>query len=266
MLEGVGGYECGDHLPGRISERGRRAYERMVADLVVNPGDVELSVSRRPAAKTRGVGPGDYDYVIITKTDWVDDFQPLADWKTQKGVPAAIVTTTWIYSEYTGGNVAQIRAFVQDAHANWGATYFLLGGDTDVVPYHSRSFPSIDPYESVPNDTYYADYDDDWTCEVHVGRASVANTAAIGTFNGKVFTYEKNPPLSDYAKTATFLGCDQSCGGGEGENCKTDIKDLYLPASWTYRREYDSEPGTHKTDFIAYLNLGNNLVDHIDHC
>ena len=46
-----------------------------------------------PNPQPMGVGPGDYDYVIITQDSWVSAFQPLADWKTQKGVPATIVTT-----------------------------------------------------------------------------------------------------------------------------------------------------------------------------
>lgn len=38
VIEGVGGYQCGDYLPPNISEKGRRTYEKMVKDMVVNPG------------------------------------------------------------------------------------------------------------------------------------------------------------------------------------------------------------------------------------
>jgi hypothetical protein len=195
----------------------------------------------------------------------VDDFQPLAEWKTKKGVPTAIVTRQWIYNEggYSGTNVEKIRQFVVDAHDTWGAMYFLLGGDENVLPYHERYLLS----EYVPNDTHYADYDNDWMCEVHVGRASVVNEGMIGTFIDKVLTYEKNPPLTEYPQTAFFFGFDMyEYGSFEGEGTKTAIKNLYLPGDWTFRREYDSEPGTHKADVIAYLNQGNNLVNHIDHC
>jgi hypothetical protein len=176
------------------------------------------------------------------------------------------VTTEWIYNSggYTGTNQNKIRAFMQDAQANWGTTFFLLGGDTTIVPYYSRTF-TVAP-ESVPNDTYYADYDSDWICEVHVGRAAVRSASEIPGFISKVLTYEKSPPLSNYAKTAAFFGFDlKAHGSGEGENMMKDIKNLYLPASWTYRSEYDSEPGTHKADVIAFLNQGNNLANHADH-
>jgi hypothetical protein len=266
VLDGVQGYTCGDYLPGRVSDSGRATYEQMVRGMVVNPDDVELREAVNPPPQTTGVGPGDYDYVLITPQSYVASFQPLVDWKTKKGVPATIVTTDWIYNSggYTGTNQNKIRAFCQDANANWGTTFFLLGGDTNLIPYYSRTF-SIAP-ESVPNDTYYADYDGDWICEVHVGRAAVRGAADIPGFISKVLTYEKSPPLSTYAKTAAFFGFDLAAhGSGEGENMKKDMKNLYIPASWTFRSEYDSYSGTHKAHVIAYLNQGNNLVNHADH-
>jgi hypothetical protein len=261
VLEGTDGYECGDYLPIRISERGLESYERMVADMVVNPEDVELRPAEFPPPQTLGVGPGDYDYVIIAQTSWLDDFQPLADWKTKKGVPATVVDRDWIYGEYSGTtDQAKIRAFVQDARNNWGTMYFLLGGDTNTIPYHIRNIDGDD----IPNDTYYADYDADWTCEVHVGRAAVRTTGAISTFISKALSYEQTPP-SNYNQAA-FFGFDlYTYGSDEGEDCKADIRSLYVPGSWIYRREYDSESGSHKSDVIGYLNQGHNLVNHIDH-
>ena len=160
VIEGVGNYICGDYLPANISENGREMYERRVKEMVDNPEDVKLQVSEN-SSQPIGVPPGDYDYVIITQSSWVDDFQTLADWKTKKGVSANIVTTTWIYNSggYSGTNVQKIRAFVQDAHNTWGTMYFLLGGDTGIIPYHTKTIDG-DP---IPNDTYYGDYDSDYT-------------------------------------------------------------------------------------------------------
>jgi hypothetical protein len=269
VLEGVGGYACGDFLPERVSVRGRAAYERMLASTVVNPVDVELRAAGGLPA-TRGVGPGEYDYVIITSSGWVDDFQPLADWRTKKGVPTTIVTTDWIYNDggYVGSNLEKVRAFIQDAHANWGAGCFLLGGDSNTIPYHVRTI-TVPGYwtHDIANDTYYADYDEDWSCEVHVSRAPVRTISQINTFIDKVLAYEKNPPLSVYAKTAAFFGFDiTDPNDQDGEISKEIIRSLYLPASWTLSTEYDREPGTHKADIIGYLNAGHHLVNHHDHC
>ena len=262
-VQGESGYRCGDYLPLSLSAAEYEEFLSKTKEMVYNPEDVILQMSDGPLSA--GVEPGDYDYVIITQSSWVDDFQPLMEWKTKKGIPATIVTMDWIYNDggYSGTNQNKIRLFVQDARSNWGTMYFLLGGDTNIIPYYSKYVLG----DNIPNDTYYGDYDADWTCEVHVGRASVRTEYMIDVFIDKILTYEKNPPLTSYATTAGLFGFDlYTYGSGEGEDCKQDIDSLYIPNDWTLRKEYDSESGGHKYDVIGYLNQGNNLVNHIDHC
>jgi len=270
-LTGVPGRACDDYLPEAASARTAAAYERMLAGMVVNPEDVELVTYPVGSKGSRGVGPGQYDYVIVTHANWVSSFQPLADWRTKQGTPAAIVTTDWILTSggYSGTNLEKFRAFVIDAHANWGSTDFLLGADTHVIPYHVRTITVPDySTDDIANDTYYADYDEDWVCEVNVGRASVRSTTEIGQFIAKVLAYEKTPPLTDYVETAVFFGMDIStCGDMYGENHKENyIRAMHLPGDWALDTEYDSEAGTHKADILAYLQEGHHLVNHHDHC
>ena len=270
LVEGVDGYQYGDYLPAQVSTHARRSYERMIREAVVNPDKVMLMEAPGALPASRGVEPGSYEYVIITQDAWVDDFQLLAEWRIKTGIPSRTVTTDWIYNNggYAGSDLEKIRAFVEDAHQNWGATYFLLGGDTNVIPDHIRTI-TVPGYETaaIPNDTYYADYDEDWVCEVHVGRAPVRTTAAINTFVSKVFSYEKSPPLGDYVTTAAFFGFDITISGDQdGELAKENIRSLHLPPTWTINTEYDAELGTHKADVIGYLNQGHHLVNHHDHC
>lgn len=266
-LEGTTGYVCSDFLPQRISQSSLDLYTHMVQTMVINPEDVVLRHS--PAPQPAGVGPGDYDYVIITQDSWVNAFEPLKEWKTKKGIPANIVTTTWIYNSggYSGSNVEKIRAFVQDVYQNWGTVYILLGGDVDVVPCHYRTFSSVDP-DPIPNDTYYADFDADWVCEVHVGRASVTGTGTgtgkIGNFINKILTYEKSPAMTDFAKKAGFFGFDLD-SSTHAEQCKINIKNTYIPSSWAMTTVYDSQGGNHKTNVIDAINAGQNLMNHADH-
>ncbi|MBN1281145.1 MAG: hypothetical protein JXA00_05805 [Candidatus Thermoplasmatota archaeon] len=264
QITGTDGYVCGDYLPIGISDEGRESYEAMVKERVINPQDVQLRCSDHP--QPLGVGPGDYDYVIITQSIWTSYFQSLADWKTKKGIPATIVTTTWIYNSggYSGTYQDKIRAFVQDANTNWGTIYFLLGGDTSYIPYHTRTIEG----DAIPNDAYYADFDSDWVCEVNVGRASVTTTGTgaggIGNFINKITTYEKNPPLTDYAKKAALFGFDLDWQT-DAEDCKIYIDNYYIPSSWTMTNVYDSHTGNHKTNVIAAMNAGQNLINHADH-
>ena len=267
-LTGTGGYVCKDFLPHAMSENQRTTYMQMIKEMVVNPATVNLQESQGP--QPLGVTPGNYPYVIITKEAWASAFQQLADWKTQKGVPAKIVNTSWIYNNggYSGSNVEKIRAFVQDAYNTWGTTYVLLGGDIDTVPCKNTTFPSVDS-NPVPNDAYYADFDGDYVCEVNVGRASVNGTGngtgRIGNFINKVLTYETNPPLTNYAKDAGIFGFDLD-NSTHAEQCKKNINSTYIPAGWTVTTVYDSQSGNHRTNVLTALNSGQNIVNHADHC
>ena len=263
-IEGEIGYTCGDFLPAYISKTEIDFYKEKVREMVVNPEDIKLQTNE--GIQPLGIDPGDYDYVIITKNSWVSAFQTLANWKTQKGIPANIVTTESIYANYSGStNQAKIRAFIQDAHSNWGSTFFLLGGDNDTIPYHTVTYLGDD----IPTDTYYSDYDDDWTLEVHVGRASVTGTGTgvgkIGNFISKILTYEKNPPTTNYAKNISLFGFDLDWTT-EGEDCKIDIDDLYIPSGWNVTKVYDSHSGNHEDNVDTAVNSGQNIINHIDHC
>jgi len=266
-IKGTGGHVCGDYLPNKMSDTDRTMYQQMMKNMVINPEDVALHSSQSP--QPVGVSPGDYEYVIITKDSWTSAFQPLADWKTQKGVPATIVNTTWIYNNggYSGTNVQKIRAFVQDAYTTWGTTYVLLGGDVDVVPCKNTTFSSVDP-DPVPNDAYYADFDSDYVCEVNIGRASVNGTGngtgRIGNFINKVLTYETNPPLTNYTKKAGFFGFDLD-SSTHAQQCKININNSYIPLSWTVKTVYDTQSGNHRTNAINTLNQGQHIVNHADH-
>ena len=234
-------------------------YMERLKGAAINPEDVKELPSYTPQLSS-SLDPAQYEYVIITTSSFASEFEDLKQWRTQKGLPATIVDLGWIYSNYTGGsNQEQIRNFVIDAHSTWGSVYFLLGGDTAYVPYHVRSING----DNIPNDTYYADYDDDWVYEVYVGRACVQSPSEIGNFIDKVLTYEKTPH-SDYGDKAFFMGFDLDTHT-HAEQCKETIKNTWMPAHIEYSWEYDSEPGGHESDVKDYINQGQNMVNHCDH-
>jgi hypothetical protein len=75
-------------------------------------------------------------YLIITSAALQSAFQPLADWKTQRGVPATIRTIEWIESRTRHGvdRAETIRNFLIEAYTLWGVDWVLLGGDTGTIP------------------------------------------------------------------------------------------------------------------------------------
>jgi hypothetical protein len=242
-----------------FSERTRAYYLDMLKGMAINPDDVPPLPDHVPSATT-ALPAGNYDYVIITTAALEGAFKPLADWRTQRGLPAQVKTTSWIYSNYTGTtNQLKIRNFIKDANSTWGTIYFLMGGDSAYVPYHTKTIDG----DNIPNDTYYGDHDGDWKYEVWVGRAPVASIGQVNALVNKIFTYEQNPP-SSYGNKVFFMGFNAD-SGTPSENCKKTIKNNYVPSYAAFVKEYDSESGGHENDVKNYLNAGQNLINHCDH-
>ncbi len=186
------------------------------------------------------LSPGDHEYVIVCRSDYVDDFQPLADWKTRKGVPARIVEWQWIDATYEGADEAErLRAFILDARMSWGAVWFLLGGEPSLIParraFAMTSEAGMHPDEdALACDLYFADLDGDWNADgdatfgevedgvdlypdVYVGRASVKDELQAQAFVEKTLRWERNPPVGhqlDMLMAAEVLWSDPFTDSG----------------------------------------------------
>jgi hypothetical protein len=284
-------YTSGGRKPLPVKKRSegvKALYEKVVKKSVINPKVVflhkkaeEISLSLLP--------PGDYEYVIITSPSFVSTFQPLADWKTQKGVPAQIVTTDWIYANYSGYDDAEkVRNFIRDAYQNWGTIWVLLGGDTNVVP--ERIAWAMDceagyyPGENdIRCDLYFSDLDGTWDAngnhiygevedsvdmypDVFVGRASCSDqTKALALVN-KLLTYETNPP-ADY--TTKMLFCAEILWSDPYTNsglAKDLIDEKYVPPQFDpITKLYEDLGNETKAAVIAAMNEGQNIINHDGH-
>jgi hypothetical protein len=258
-IEGSAGYEYGDRLSPKVSEKSRRAYEQMAKDMVENPEQVKLSAPLEMSTSS-SLLDGFFNHVIITTSSYASDYQPLVDWHTKKGVKDTVVTVSWIYSNYTDAtNQEKIRSFIIDAYYDWGTTYFLIGGENGDVPFLYRTY-----YEDyTPSDQFYSDFDEDWMHEVFVGRVTAQNSTEISTFVNKVLKYEKDPPRTDYPLDVLLIGMDLD-GATPTEDLK-EIIDNYIPLNFNVTKVYDSDASNHRTDALNALNAGQNLVNHSDH-
>ncbi|MCU0495094.1 MAG: C25 family cysteine peptidase, partial [Chloroflexaceae bacterium] len=209
-----------------LSEAQRARTVALARAVVVNPQDV-------PALRSPGPPPpSTVDYLIITdNTTWnattiqpsgrangdlVSAFGPLADWRTQRGLKARVITVTNIvnnslgYGDFvTGAHDLQevIRKFLQWAYRTWGVAYVLLGGETAIVPVRSISTISW-LTDNAPTDFYYAALSPknnwsekqtiiynqcDYTIHMSVGRVAVRSAEQVRHFVDKVIAYEKRP-------------------------------------------------------------------------
>ncbi len=271
--------------PSARSAHAETAVADRVRNMVENPHDVV----RSSVLRTRDEGT---DYLIITGADYVDEFQPLADWKTDKGVPAEIVTTSWIYSNYDGvDDQEKIRNCIIDYYQTEGTTWILLAGDTDVVP--ARKTFAMDVGSSNENalqcDLYFSDLDGTWNgdgdstwgeitqdtidlyADVFVGRAPVNTSTEASRFVTKVLTYEGAPAgntlPTDYQENMLFLAevlWDQPFT--DHGICKNMIDDDSVPPNFDpITKLYETNGQLSKSNTVAQLNAGQNITNHNGH-
>ncbi len=255
----------------------------MVRALVVNPEGVQPSGAVIVDSRDLTFG----EYVIVTHPNYQTAAGTLALWKTRKGVPATVVTTTWIQSNYTGDDLQQeIRMFLHEARDN-GVDYALIFGDDDKIAGRdvkityggNVEYPPVDYYWSDLNDTapgvdrwdsnnnnIWGEYNVDqmsYTPAILVGRASVNSTSEATLFVNKVLAYEQ-VSLSDEPTTAARemrMGYSTSqlwpgCYGSVG----AEIISGYLPTSWSRDKRYQSS-GTNS--WAATNAMFNNTPHHV---
>ena len=284
--------DCRDDPSVRLVQR--RSYQsearsmEAVARSVVNPDGVSPSGALLVDSRDLAYG----EYVIIATSAYQSYAQELADWKTRKGIPASVYTTTWIQSQYSCADLQQeMRAFLTDCRDE-GCEYVLIYGDDDVIPgrdvkisYGSTEYPPVDLYFEDINDTapgadlwdsngngvwgeygidqvdYHPDF---WT-----GRASVNSTGEAQIFNNKVFIYEDIMSL-DYFETAPrelrigyttgmlWPGCYGSAGA--------ELISAWLPSSsWEEEKCYESLGNNNSTITRNMINAGPHHVYHASH-
>jgi len=242
-----------------ITETQKESAIRRISPLVVNKEDIERFSP--PISK----GLWDSEYIIITNQAFVNAFKPLKEWKSRRGMPTEIVSTSWIYSNYSGAdNAARIRNFISDA-ADSGALYFLLAGQCDYehgeeyVPRRNTYFytSNVGYYpdeDTLPCDLYFSDLDGTWDgnnngiygefsdgvdmySDVYVGRAPVKDTNQIKNFISKVIAYEKCPSASYVEKILLPVG--NLWSGNYGNGINDTIADT-IPNDWQKSKLYES--------------------------
>ncbi|MGA2619779.1 MAG: C25 family cysteine peptidase, partial [Thermoguttaceae bacterium] len=249
--------------------------------------------------------PGQYAYVIITSSALASSFQPLLNQKLSDGLTATIVTTDYIYANYTateshandpeglsGINADKIRQFIADVYANWGTRWVLLGGDASVVPVRTV-YASVQGTtdNALPTDEYYACLDGPWNHngnalwgestdgagggdidlmpDVYVGRAPVSTATETANFVNKTILNEtsRNPN----PKTSVWIS-DQLDASTDGATANQAIINQVLPASWNPQgvTSYSSScvggwTSADETAVISDLSAGPTLVNSLGH-
>ncbi len=279
--------------------RTQRQIEKMIKGLVYNPNDVDIysnpplhlvgeikKIEGFNLEKVKSSPDLVAEYVIITADSLVDQFQPLADWRMREGIPAAIVTLSWIESLYRGCDLQEkIRNFIKDAYSNLGTSYVLLGGDTEIVPVRMGWAKN----QAIPTDLYYSAIDGNWNWDgdsqfgessqddkspdLFVGRLPVRDRGDGANLVRKTLRYERNPDMS-YLRKMLFLGASVTLDTTEhiGQDTKDTISlypDIFneMKICKLYSRfaQTGGDAELNSQNVVDSLNSGYGIVNHYDH-
>ena len=267
-----------------------RVIDRLAA-MVVNPQDLALYEGTRAADLSwLRLAPDYYPYVIVTPEQFADDFQPVADFESTRGLRARVVTVEQIAADYPGYIDIQesIRYFIIDAYETWQTEYVLLGGDHDVVEERDLYVSAGGTVDNFPGDCYYEGLDGTWNDdgdsrwgepgeedlvgEIAVGRASINTTTELANWFHKNQMYTEQPVVSDVQK-ALFVGeaLDGSTWGGDSMDDVADgasacgYTTVGYPGSYHKERLYERDGNWSKYDLIDLMNDGYPTTHHLGH-
>lgn len=266
----------------------RQACEERVKRLVVN-GDRVCS----PASYPSPMATFDTaECVIVTGSSYVSEMEPLAEWMTKKGYRTEVHSVPSITGSYSGQDTQEkIRNFLKDCYSTKGIGWVILGGDTSVVPARiAYSFDvegdgfTYDDY--LQCDYYYSDLDGTWNddgddrwgevtpdnidmyADVLVGRLPFDTLSEASNVVEKTLTYEgvgSTQLPTDYQKKLLMFACqlDEATWGGD---CK-DVVESYagIPGDYTVTKRYDRDSTSGKSNVIASINSGYNLINNAGH-
>ena len=197
-------------------------------------------------------------YLIITHDNYYDALQPLAQWKTQKGIKTKIVKISDI-----GGDSTQIRDFIVNAYNAWQIQpeYLLLVGNDDQIP-----FPRILQHTYIcHSDNYYANTTGDFHNEIIPGRFWVNNLSEVKTFVAKVLSYEQRPYLSDslwFRKGVTIVNEDQDSMPSDSIYWADAryMHHLMTDAGFEYIDSFSEYYGHDTSDLLSAINDGRSYI------
>ena len=156
------------------------------------------------------------DYIIITHQSFLQDVQPLADFRAQQGLRAKVVDVQNIYDEFNHGilNPNAIREFLSYAYHNWQSpapTYVFLVGDTHVDIKNQANFvPTIQVqipgYGSTASDHQFVTFrGTDSFPDMLIGRMPANNRVDVRIFVERTINYETTSPVGPWRKRLLML-------------------------------------------------------------
>ncbi|OPX21420.1 MAG: hypothetical protein B1H04_06700, partial [Planctomycetales bacterium 4484_123] len=284
---------------GNVRPRGSRADVQRVLALVDNDSalaaygpELRAGAAGGEAGQNALPADGPYEYVVVTSEALAGQFEPLVEHKLARGLSATLVTTEYIYANYSSpfpgedDDAGKVRQFITEAYSQWNTRWVLLGGDIDQVPHRMVRVSANGETATFASDMYFAcldgpyngDEDDTWAektdgtgggdvdraPEVFVGRAAVSTAAEAANFVAKTIQYDStdHPNWETMVWIGENLNDDPLTWGGDVMDA---IIDAVIPEYFTHVKCYDREGTCSNASVKAALNDSPNMVNHLGH-
>jgi hypothetical protein len=263
------------------------------------PTKVVITVTWSPSKKaasflqTERKPLGGVDYLMITHESLLGPVQTLADWKSQKGVQARVVTVQEISKMYpTGDEQSKVRRFVMEMEQKYDLDYLLLVGDYDKV--RTRTTRNIHPETSYgepstfATDGYFACVDngttwdtngnkvygegneiDDPIPDLAVGRLAVNDPAVLTSVIDGLISRELSPSFSERSKEAIFMAGDPANVPGDPTTTLdffwTEYCDDVLDGRETLYYDGSGTMAFSSSSFRSVVGTGNQAICYFAH-
>ena len=227
------------------------AEEREMVEAMVDNPEVLSAYDALPASLEPLTT---YEYLIITNIPMLDEFQVLANWKARWVNGARVETVS------AGVTATEIKNIIRDYHNYYGTLYVLLGGDVQIIPYHTKQVMG----ENIAEDYWFANLhgdDEISTYDVYIGRAPVDNEVEAANFVRKVISYEQ------MAKpTANLFHQSRVNYGNVPDSRQLAWQcEQYVPSGYTNYEIFEENGRIEKSNWTSFWCNKGVLCEHIGH-
>ena len=250
-------------------------------------------ISRYPQTSSR---EGEYQLLIITPSQFENDFDEMREVYLQQGMISEVKTTEDIYSSMTGQDQPEkIRNYIIQEYQDHEVEYVLLAGDVEHIPYRGF-YCTVDSgggYEdnNIPSDLYYSALDGNWNDdgdnnwgeigeddllpEVAVARFSFSSGTDLTNMLNKTISYQTQPVLGelrDPLLAGEHLYNNPLTWGADYLDLIVGFQDdngyetTGIPEDHNITTMYDRDMGSWSaSQLISEINEGHSFIHHVGH-
>jgi hypothetical protein len=231
-------------------------YDEMYNQAVLNYDESSLSPENKgssSSALTTG-----YDYLIISRDDYIANLTPFVTWKTTQGLAVQVAPLSTV-----GSTVTAIKNYITQEYNVNGIQYVLLvGNESDIPGYTGYGSFSDYYYSLVAGGDNYPD--------LAIGRLCVHSAADVDLMVSKSVTFESNPPPGDWLNNVLLIANFEQAPG-KYQGCKEEIRtasySVQTPNFTTAYGASYANGGDEATNAMvkAWINSGQRVVNYRGH-